>query len=148
MRNITKISTDRRLIDAGPLVAVFNRNDGHYAECLWLYREMNAPSHTTLAVLAEAMYTLGARSGRYGQGLLWKLILRGDLIIEHPSPSELARMSELMGKHSDCPMDFADASLVALAERLSLDRIFTVDRRDFSTYRLHGKKAFTIIGPA
>jgi len=45
-------------------------------------------------------------------------------------------------------MDFADASLVALAERLSVDRIFTVDRRDFSTYRLHGKKPFTVIGPA
>lgn len=57
-------------------------------------------------------------------------------------------MSELMGKYSDRPMDFADASLVALAERLSLTRIFTVARSDFSTYRLHGKKAFTIIGPA
>jgi len=44
-------------------------------------------------------------------------------------------------------MDFADASLVALAEHLSLDRIFTVDRRDFFVYRLHGKKPFTIIGP-
>jgi predicted nucleic acid-binding protein len=45
-------------------------------------------------------------------------------------------------------MDFADASQVALAEHLSLDCIFTVDRRDFFVYRLHGKKLFTIIGPA
>ena len=141
MRNIAKTNIDRTLI------AVFNRNDDYYAECLRLYREMKSPFQTTLAVLAEAMCTLGACSGWYGQELLWKIILHGDLILEHPSPSEIVRMSELMDKYSDRPI-IADASLVALAERLSLNRIFTVDRRDFSTYRLHGKKAFTVIGPA
>ncbi len=148
MKNIARTSTARMLIDAGPLIAVFNRNDDYHRECLRLYQEINPPFYTTLAVLAEAMYTLGARSGWYGQELLWRIILHGDLIIEHPSPAEFVRMSELMSKYSDRPMDFADASLVALAERLSLDRIFTVDRRDFSTYRLNGKKAFTVIGPA
>jgi len=141
------INTADTLIDAGPIIAVFNRNDDYYAECLRLYRTLDRPFYTTLAVLAEAMYTLGVRAGWYAQELLWKMILHGDLLLEHPSPAELARMAELMGKYHDRPMDFADASLVALAERLSLDRIFTVDRRDFSVYRLHGKKPFTIIGP-
>ena len=95
----------------------------------------------------EMPYLLLTRVGWVAQEALWRMILRGDLILEHPSPSELVRMSELMSKYNDLPMDFADASLVALAERLSLDRIFTVDRRDFSTYRLNGKKAFTVIGP-
>ena len=135
------------LIDAGPLVAVLNRNDDYYAECLRLFRSLDRPFYTTLPVLGEAMYLLGKRVGWAAQEGLWKLILHGDVVIEHPSPSELVRMSELMSKYSDLPMDFADASLVALAERLSLDRIFTVDRRDFSTYRLHGKKSFTVIGP-
>ncbi len=140
-------NTADALIDAGPLIAVLNRNDDYYAECLRLYRTLNRPFYTTQAVLAEAMYTLGVRAGWFGQELLWKMILHGDLLLEHPSPAELVRMSELMSKYSDRPMDFADASLVCLAERLSLDRIFTVDRRDFSVYRLHGKKPFTIIGP-
>ena len=140
-------NTANTLIDAGPLIAVFNRNDDYYTECLRLYQALDPPFYTTLAVLAEAMYTLGARAGWHGQQLLWKIILHGDLLLEHPSPGEIVRMSELMSKYSDRPMDFADASLVALAERLSLDRIFTVDRRDFSTYRLHSKKAFTVIGP-
>ncbi|BDI34196.1 hypothetical protein CCAX7_62470 [Capsulimonas corticalis] len=52
-----------------------------------------------------------------------------------------------MSKYNDRPMDFADASLVALAERLSLTKIFTVDRNDFSTYRIGRKTPFTIIGP-
>ena len=140
-------NTADTLIDAGPLIAVFNRNDDYYAECVRLYQTLERPFYTTLAVVAEAMYTLGARAGWYGQQQLWKLILHGDLVLEHPSPAELVRMSELTDKYSDRPMDFADASLVALAERLSMDRIFTVDRRDFSTYRLSSKKPFTVIGP-
>lgn len=78
---------------------------------------------------------------------MWKIVNHGDLLLEHPSPGELMRMTEIMGKYHDTPMDFADASLVALAERLSLTKIFTIDRADFSTYRLHGRKPFHIIGP-
>jgi predicted nucleic acid-binding protein len=141
-------NTADTLIDAGPLIAVLNRNDDYYADCLRLYRALDGPFYTTLPVLAEAMYTLGARAGWFGQELLWKMILHGDLLLEHPSPADLVRMSALMSKYHDRPMDFADASLVALAERRSMDRIFTVDRRDFTVYRLHGKKPFTIIGPA
>ncbi|MGI4789339.1 MAG: type II toxin-antitoxin system VapC family toxin [Janthinobacterium lividum] len=136
------------LIDAGPLVAVLNRNDDDHDECAGLIQSLDCRFYTTLAVVTEAMYLLWTRVGWVAQEALWRMILRGDLLLEHPSPAELVRMSELMNKYSDRPMDFADASLVALAERLSLNRIFTVDRRDFSTYRLHGKKSFTIIGPA
>ena len=136
------------LIDAGPLVAVLNRKDDVHVECSQIIQRLDCRFYTTLAVITEAMYLLLTRVGWIAQEALWRMILRGDLIIEYPSPAELVRMSELMSKYSDRPMDFADASLVALAERLSLDRIFTVDRRDFSTYRLNGKKAFTVIGPA
>ncbi len=140
-------STVNTIIDTGPLVAVLNRNDDYHAECSRLIRALDSPFYTTMAVLTEVMYLLWTRVGWVAQEAAWRMVLRGDLLVEHPSPAELVRMSELMSKYNDRPMDFADASLVALAERLTLDRIFTVDRRDFSVYRLHGKKPFTIIGP-
>ena len=71
------------------------------------------------------------------------MINRGDLLLSHPSEHELLRMEELMGKYNDRPMDFADASLVALAERLALTKIFTVDRSDFSTYHGHRNLVWT-----
>jgi len=40
------------------------------------------------------------------------------------------------------PMDFADASLVVLAEDLREGRILTNDRRDFSIYRWNNTKPF------
>jgi predicted nucleic acid-binding protein len=56
-------------------------------------------------------------------------------------------MDRHMTKYSDLPMDFADASLVAVAERMGLSRVFTLDRSDFSVYRRNGRSPFEIIGP-
>ena len=50
-----------------------------------------------------------------------------------------------MEKYHDLPMDFADATLVTLGEESGIDQVFTLDRRGFSTYRLHGKKAFRLL---
>ena len=50
-----------------------------------------------------------------------------------------------MERYADLPMDFADASLVALAEETGVRRVFTLDRRGFLTYRIGSKKTFTIV---
>jgi predicted nucleic acid-binding protein len=49
-----------------------------------------------------------------------------------------------MLKYADTPMDFADATLVRLAEREGLTTILTVDR-DFEVYRIGGRKAFRVL---
>ena len=51
---------------------------------------------------------------------------------------------KLMEKYCDTPMDFADASLVLLAERLQIYAICTLDRRGFSTFRI-GRKPFRLV---
>jgi predicted nucleic acid-binding protein len=50
-----------------------------------------------------------------------------------------------MEKSRDLPMDYADATLVALAEESETDQVFTLDRRGFSTYRLRGRRAFRLV---
>ena len=54
-------------------------------------------------------------------------------------------MRELMSKYADCPMDLADPALVRVAEREGIQTIFTVDRKDFTAYRLQGRVRPTII---
>jgi hypothetical protein len=49
-----------------------------------------------------------------------------------------------MEKYVDIPMDFADATLVVLAEEIGTDEIFTPDKRGFNAYRLGGRKRFKI----
>ncbi len=135
------------LVDTGPLVALFSRTDRYHAECDALFKSLNSAFYTVLPVLTEAMVFIGKVGGHRAQAALWTLVLRGDLLLEHPSPRELSRMAELMEKYRDHPMGFADASLIALAERLSLDRIFTLDYNDFRTYKTQTGRAFTLLGP-
>ena len=71
--------------------------------------------------------------------LLWWA--HNSMDIDQATPSDLPRIIALLDKYSDMPADFADASLVAMAERLNLSRVASVDR-DFSIYRLAGKRHF------
>lgn len=135
------------LIDAGPLIAVINRNDNWHRQCAALLRQLDTPLLTTLPALTEAMHLLGRNTGAAGQAASWRLALRGDLVLEHPTMPDLQRMADLTARYADCPMDFADASLAAIAERLNLERIVTLDRSDFSIYRLYDRKSFVIVGP-
>ena len=48
----------------------------------------------------------------------------------------LERAFELMEQYADRPMDLADASLIVAAESLRTDKVFTIDRQDFQTYRI------------
>lgn len=59
--------------------------------------------------------------------------------------TSLQRVRQLLDKYADLPMDFADATLVVLAEELDCTSVFTTDRTDFSVYRLKGRKAFRIL---
>ena len=63
-----------------------------------------------------------------------------------PSTSaSLRRVRKLLDKYADLPMDFADATLVALGEALGRTFVFTTDRTDFSVYRLKDRKPFRIL---
>lgn len=70
--------------------------------------------------------------------------LEGKLRLETLTDEDAHRMVELMKKYQDRPMDVADASLVAIAERLGIQRVFTVDR-DFYIYRMKDGSAFEVI---
>lgn len=68
--------------------------------------------------------------------------LSGGSILVPSSPASLRRARELLGTYSDIPMDFADATLVVLAEETGTDLVFTTDTKDFSIYRIGGRRPF------
>ena len=120
------------LTDTGPLDA----DDQHHTTCVAaLHRLPPEPLLTTWVCLTEAMYLLGAVGGYRYQAALWELRVSGRLSLHTLTPAEADRMAALMEQYRDTPMDLADASLVAVAESLSLHRVFTVDT-DFYIYRL------------
>jgi predicted nucleic acid-binding protein len=73
------------------------------------------------------------------------MLQRGALHLLPLDSADAPRIRELMRKYVNRPMDLADASLLRVAEREGLRKIFTVDRRDFSVYRLDGRLRPTLI---
>ena len=133
------------LIDTGPLVALVDRDDPAHAACVDVARVQPAsPLVTTWPCFTEAMYLLGKVIGFRGQSELWAFRTTGWLEILDLKPSDVDRMIQLMEKYKDTPMDLADASIVAVADRLGQKRVFTLDS-DFRVYRLSDGSAFEII---
>ncbi len=125
------------LVDAGPLVALVDSDDQHHRKCLAALREIKEPLATVWPALTEALYLLTDLPA--GQGAVWESILRGAIGILPLDAEDIPRISELMRKYRDQGMDLADAALLRTAEREGSRKFFTVDRKDFAAYRLHGR---------
>lgn len=125
------------LVDAGPLVAIIHASDRNHARCRKTLERLSEPLGTVWPAFTEAMYLL--RFSWHAQDALWQFLLRGALEVLPLGTADGGRLHELMGRYRDLPMDLADAALVHVAEREGIRRIFTLDRRHFRIYRIHGQ---------
>jgi hypothetical protein len=130
------------LIDTGAILALLDRTDRWHAVCVDAFQQLRLPLLTSEAVLAELFHLVG--DSRHEMETAWKLIRSGAIKLAVIENSELAEIHALMSRYWDCPMDFADATLVYLARRERLSTVFTVDRADFETYRIEGRRRFRI----
>lgn len=122
------------LVDTGPLVALFDPKDNQHGRCVEVLKTIREPISTTVPVLTEAFHMLQPES--VGSNRLRDFVENGGLSVWVFDRTTLRRAFELMESYADHPMDLADASLIAAAEALATRRIFTIDRRDFETYRV------------
>jgi predicted nucleic acid-binding protein len=128
------------LVDTGPLVALFNRDDPHHAWATAWLAAQPGPLHTVEAVLAECAFFLPARL----RGNLADLAARGVLQVHATDSDGHARLAQLFHKYRDQDPDWADLALVWLAEQTGIRRIATLDLTDFSVYRIHGRSRFQL----
>lgn len=121
--------------DTGFFIALLNSRDSFHANAQQAITNLQEPLITTHPVLTETCYLLFRSVGYEAQVNFLKSFSRGAFDVFNIERHHVARIIELMKQYADLPMDFADASLVVLAEHLGHGRILTCDRRDFSTYR-------------
>ena len=131
------------LIDTGAILAILDRRDRWHEACSVAIRQLRLPALTSEAVLAEVFHLLGRT--HIDLEVAWNFIRSGAIELAAIHHSELAQIHALMSRYRDRPMDFADATLVYLAERESLPVILTIDRSDFSTYRFGRRRRFQIL---
>lgn len=131
------------LLDAGPCVALFDPRDAQHERCKTVLDSIQEPLVTTVPVLTEAFHLLSP--GSLGADRLRDFIVQGGLSIWFMDSASLQRAFELMEQYADHAMDLADASLIVAAETLNTRKVFTIDRRDFATYRIrHGPRYYGV----
>jgi uncharacterized protein len=130
------------LIDSGPLIALFDSSDKYHLKVIEFIKQNQFPLVTTIASITEVLHLLDFNRNAQIDFLEW--VSRGGIEVHNIENSDFQRLKELTEKYNDLPMDFADSCLVFLAEKLSINTIATIDR-DFSIYRIKGKKKFKTI---
>lgn len=129
------------LVDTGPLVALANRRDQHHQECSTFLETYRGRLLTTGAVLTEFSHLACSISATLA---LYQWIERGGMEIAPLGRDELVGTIDWITRYADRPMDLADASLVITAIKTGCVDVWTLDRADFETYRLPGRKRFRL----
>jgi predicted nucleic acid-binding protein len=113
-----------------------------HGACVEAYDRVRLPLATTSAVLAETFYFTVKRNLRLRT---WEFIRAAPIVIAPITNEDLPSLEVLMHRYADRPMDFADATLVHVAEREGLKTILTIDHADFETYRIGRNAKFRIL---
>lgn len=132
----------RWLVDAGPLVALFARDDNAHREVVSFFARHRATLLTTWPVLTEAWHLLPFQKARLD---LMRWVAGGGIEMHELQDPVAPALMPLLEKYADLPMDLADASLVLLAIDSGVDEVLTLDRKDFSAYRLPGNRRFKLV---
>lgn len=131
------------LIDTGAILALLDRDDGWHRACTEAFGSMRLPLMTSSAVLAELFHLVG--DSRREVASAWTFIRSGAVTIASLSDADMPELDRLMARYHDRPMDFADATLVHLANRESLTTVLSIDHNDFETYRIGRNRRFRIL---
>ncbi|MFD4442692.1 type II toxin-antitoxin system VapC family toxin [Nocardia sp. NPDC058519] len=121
--------------DTGPLVAVLNANDAAHDRCLAFLEHHPGPVLIPGPVLGEVCYFLETRVGPSAEARFLESVAAGEIELVGLTDVDLARMAELVRQYADFPLGAVDASVIAVAERLGVTEIATLDRRHFHAVR-------------
>lgn len=135
----------RALVDSGAVVALVNRADRHHAAAVEWFGHFRGLLLTTEAVVTETAYVLAASRPHQRAALLWFDRARRAGLLQVEPVENHAALDQIIDRYSRLPCDYADATLIALAETTGVFAVATVDQRDFSVYRLRGRKRFRIV---
>jgi predicted nucleic acid-binding protein len=133
------------LIDTSALYALANRDDPHHQRLVERLRSDAPAVVVPQPVLPEICYLIGSRRGPTAEADFLAGLLTAGWRVEPATSGDLTRAVELMRTYADAAIGFVDASVVAIAERLGIRQVWTLDRRDFSLVRPRHVEAFDLV---
>jgi predicted nucleic acid-binding protein len=132
------------LVDTGPLVAYLDAAQPEHPGVAARWDTFRGRLVTSSAVITETMHFISEI--RTGPRALAELVSASGMeVYDLSRPPELAEAVALMERYADTPMDFADATLVLLAEALRVSDVLTLDRRGFRVYRTRTGRSLRLV---
>ncbi|MEM9947835.1 MAG: PIN domain-containing protein [Cyanobacteria bacterium P01_D01_bin.36] len=130
------------IADSGFWIALINNRDTHHERAISVFAELEEELITTWPVVTEVYHFLLTRMSNLAQVNFLKNLSDGAFKVFDLTSVHASQITALIMKYDNLPMDFADASLIVLAEHLGHGRILSVDQRDFDIYRWKNVKPF------
>ena len=123
------------ILDTSFLFALTDQSDRNHERVLAVAQSSNEILVLPVAVLPEICYLIMSRLGHQVMRHFVSSLTTQAVQIEPVTSEDLLRINEVLEQYADSQLDFTDTAIVAIAERLVIDRIYTLDRRDFSIIR-------------
>jgi len=130
------------LVDAGPLIALFDKDDKYHNSVIKFLKQFNGQLITTWPVITDVTHLLSFNVNVQINFLEW--LKREAVTIINLENIHLERIIQLSMKYSDVPMDFADSSLIVIAELTNITDIITIDS-DYYIYKTKNRKSLNNI---
>lgn len=132
--------------DTGPLVALLDADDRHHARCVEWFQSVRSPLLVPSPVLTEVCWLLDRSKGSATEAVFLRSMAAtaGPLVLVSLVDDDLRRMADLVERYADLPLGAVDASVAAVAERLGIDTVATLDVRHFSVLRPVHVSHFTL----
>jgi uncharacterized protein len=137
------VAERRVLADTGPLVAIVSADDAHHRRCVETLDSIAPPLLTCWPVLTEAAWLLRRRSAALAK--LFEANDAGLIAVRTLDTEAVGWIARFMHRYESVGVQLADTALVYLAERENIRTVFTLDRRDFSVYRLSRNRALKLL---
>jgi predicted nucleic acid-binding protein len=133
------------LVDTGPLVALADQADG-YHETIKKYVSSHRETWIVPApVITETSIVILDRLGTDAELAFLQALAAKEMLVEQVSDPDLDRAIEILEQYRDAEFGMVDATTMAIAERLKIEVILTLDRRDFGIYRPKHCAAFRLV---
>lgn len=133
------------LMDTGPLYALADRDDDYHQVVSQFINTNRELLVIPVTVLPECCYLLRKFLGFGAEQSVVESVSRGEMRLENLSRADMIRVGEVLFQYGSSGVDFVDASIVAIAERLAITRLLTVDRMHFTMIRPRHCDAFQLL---
>jgi len=132
------------LVDTNIWLAAADRRSDRHAECSALVRDHRKDLAAPVTVIAETSWLILDRLGTAAQAAFIRTIASRQVAPVDLTDADWQRCSELVERYASMRLDLVDASLVAIAERLNLRKLASLNRRDFTVIRPRHAEAFEL----